>query len=72
MSNRYNEMFLEDHFERGIAMGMDDDEAERFAWASFNEEEYEPVDPNKDLEEGQCICGKFECGETYVHWSSGW
>lgn len=30
------------------------------------------LEPNDDLEEGQCCCGKFNCPEEYVHWSKGY
>jgi len=31
-------------------------------------------DPNEDIdtENGQCICGDYNCSEEYVHWTSGW
>ena len=25
-----------------------------------------------DTENGQCICGDYDCKEQYVHWTSGW
>ena len=30
-------------------------------------------DPNDDIDtqNGQCICGQYDCAEEYVHWTSG-
>lgn len=32
MSNMYNEMLLENYFEEGLAMGMTEEEAEKYAY----------------------------------------
>ena len=29
-------------------------------------------DEDDNLQEGQCICGAFDCNDSYVHWTSGW
>ena len=29
-------------------------------------------DEDDNLQEGQCICGAFECSDEYAHWTSGW
>lgn len=33
----------------------------------------EQMDPNDDIdtENGQCICGRYDCPQEYIHWSSG-
>lgn len=80
MSNEYNEMFLEGKFEEGLSLGMSDEVAGEYATACFAEESMEPFkayfnqDPNLDIdqEQGQCVCGEFNCTEEYVHWTSGW
>ena len=25
-----------------------------------------------NLQEGQCVCGAFDCDEEYAHWTSGY
>ena len=32
--------------------------------------ELAPDDDN--LQEGQCVCGAFDCDEEYAHWTSGY
>ena len=32
--------------------------------------ELAPEDDN--LQEGQCVCGAFDCDEEYAHWTSGY
>jgi hypothetical protein len=74
MSNHYNEMLLENKFQEAIDMGLNDVQAEKFAWAFFNEEEFEfECDSNADIdiENGQCICSKYNCEDEYSHWTSG-
>ena len=34
--------------------------------------EHEHFVEDEDLEEGQCICGEFNCPDEYAHWTSGW
>ena len=29
-------------------------------------------DDDDNLQEGQCICGAFDCSDEYAHWTSGW
>lgn len=72
MSNHPNEQFLEDKFEQAIELGKSDDQAEQFAWSFFNEGPEGHIDPNEDLQPGECICGTFKCKDEYVHWTSGW
>lgn len=35
---------------------------------------YIDADPNEDIdtENGQCICGDYNCSEEYAHWTSGY
>ena len=72
MSNHYNEMLLERKYEEGLEMGLNDVQAEKFAWTFFNEEEF--TDPNEDIDtaNGQCVCGEYNCNDEYVHWTSGY
>ena len=72
MSNHYNETLLEDKFEQAIAQGKSDDQAEEFAWSFFNDDPEGHIDPNADLQSGECICGAFHCKDEYKHWTSGW
>lgn len=49
---------------------------ERFQPSDANDprpgpQEHDFTDPNADLEEGQCICGEFNCKDEYSHWTSG-
>jgi hypothetical protein len=34
---------------------------------------HEQANPNSDIDidGGQCVCGKYNCRESYVHWTSG-
>ena len=28
--------------------------------------------PDEELQEGQCVCGAFNCDDEYAHWTSGY
>ena len=34
-------------------------------------DDFRPHDDD-NLQEGQCICGAFDCDEEYAHWTSGY
>lgn len=72
MNNRCNDILLEDNVEQPIALNQSDDRAEESAWSFFNDDPMGHIDPNEELQPGECICGAFYCKQEYIHWTSGW
>ena len=39
-------------------------------YGCLSPQELAPEDDN--LQEGQCVCGAFNCDDEYAHWTSGY
>lgn len=64
MAHRWQDQFDEDMEQAALAHQQ---QLEQQRWE-------QEVDPNEDIDQanGQCICGKYHCKDSYVHWTSGW
>ena len=77
MSNMFNEAFLEQKFEEGVAMGMSDDVAEQFAIACLNGDSLDDFDGYADQSPSSnlCLCGEPLANngpDCYSHMSRGY